>query len=477
MGPLKRGGTIAAQILIGAEDFRGVPGFVGQLDAEVRHSRFTLAKSRIKTSMPDMKKALASTAAIILLVVGLRVANQIVNRDTTDDSLSSRTQSERTGADDVSVIEAPLRTKVNNREVEGPRATHAPERLKEFMLPEVAIDGMTLDEALQKLMGVYDDACKKTGETPLRLTFDIPPGAKKKLHLRLGGRNFSSSVQLLAALSGMTAGRSGLVYRFKPLIDERKPVSRGIRVPPDLASMLGDLTGAAAAEESTPQIPVDGLFRKLIPDLDSSTRLSLTPAGILDLETTSTADAAAVSALIQGITSQRPLQHKFAAKVIDLAAGSDWTPPDVSQMSDAQLQLFMRDMAQKQGTHLRSMPMITTLGGKSGTIEMIREWVVPNDDSGEAFETHEVGQVMQIQGSPLGFGHDLAFNFTDTTGEVDSVSGKPAFAKRIDVKDTGFSSDNGTRFVVQTRPDGSRTVVLVTSSMIDATGRPVHGAD
>ena len=124
-----------------------------------------------------------------------------------------------------------------------------------------------------------------------------------------------------------------------------------------------------------------------------------------------------------------------------------------------------------------TMPSITSRGGQSGTIELIREWTVPNDDSGETLETHNVGQVMQLQGSPLGFGHDLAFNFTDTTAEVDSDTGKPNINKRIDVKDAGFSSDNGTRFVVQTRPDGSKSIVLVTSSLIDATGRPVHGAE
>ncbi len=424
-----------------------------------------------------MKNAVYGTATCMLLACGLWVGTHDGKRTGNDDSGTSRSGHQAPGSNVESETAGPHRTKLGNREPTGPRATHAPERLKDFMLPEVAIDGLTLGGALQKLKGVYDDACKKTGETPLRLTFEVPPGTTKKLHLRLGGRNFSSSVQLLAALSGMTAGRSGLVYQFKPLIDGRKPVSRGIRVPPDLASMLGELSGQSIAEESSPRIPVDGLFRKLIPGLDPSTRLSLTPAGILNLETTSTADAAAVSALIQGISSQRPLQHKFTSKVIDLAAGAEWTPPDASRMTAAQLQLFMREMAQTQGTHLRTMPSITSRAGQSGTIELTREWVVPSDDSGESFETHKVGQVMQLQASPLGFGHDLAFDFTDTSAEEDSVSGKPAFIKRIDVKDSGFSIDHGTKFVVQTRPDGSRAVVLVTSTMIDATGRPVHGAD
>ena len=434
--------------------------------------------------MPSVRKVLTGIVVLILLTVGLWVGNHGENRTKTADSISSRTKREGTESIAGSAIASPLRTKLGNREAAGPRATHAPERLKEFMLPEVAIDGLTLGEALRKLMGVYDDACKKTGETPLRLTFDIPPGTTRKLHLRLGGRNFTSSVQLLAALSGMTASRNGLAYQFKPLIDERKPLSRSIQVPPGISSLLGELSGVETAAKSpfetevTPRIPVSELVRKLISDLDPSTRLSLSASGMLNLETTSTADAAAVSALFQSLSDRKPpLQHKFSSMVVNLAAGAEWTPPDVSQMTDAQLQLFMRGMAQTQGTELTTLPSITSRKGQSGTVEIIREWIVPKDDSGEAFETHDVGQVMHIQGSALGFGHDIAFDYTDTTAEVDPETGKPDFNKRIDVKDSGFSSDNGTRFVVHARPDGSKSVVLVTSTMIDATGRPIHGAE
>lgn len=35
------------------------------------------------------------------------------------------------------------------------------------------------------------------------MTFEIPPGSTKKLHLKLCARNFNSSIQLLASFSGM----------------------------------------------------------------------------------------------------------------------------------------------------------------------------------------------------------------------------------------------------------------------------------
>ncbi len=430
-----------------------------------------------------MRRAVGGILICILLIYGLWLGSQGMTRARPDDPGFSQTKPQDTRSIGDPEISGPLQTKRGNREAAGPRATHAPGRLKEFMLPEVVIDGLTLDGALRKLMEVYNDVCEITGETPLRLTFDVPPGTTKKLNLRLSGRNFTSSMQLLAALSGMKATRSGLTYQFTPFTNERKPVSRGIRVPPDISSALSELAGQGAVAESPVsaiaalEIPVSELVRKLNLELDPSTQLSLTASGILNLETTSTADAAAVSSLIDGISSQKPIQHKFTSMVVNLAAGAEWTPPDVSQMTAAQLQLFMRGMAQTKGTELMTLPSITSRRGQSGTVEMIREWTVPNDDSGETLETHNVGQVMQLQGSPLGFGHDLAYNFTDTTAEVDPETGKPNFIKRIDVKDTGFSADNDTRFVVQTRPDGSKSIVLVTSTMIDATGRPLHGEE
>ncbi len=114
--------------------------------------------------MPEMKKAFAGTAVCILLVYGLWVGNHSGNPAGTDAPTSPPSKLEGTGSNDGPDMAGPPRTKVINREPAGPRATHSPERLKDFMLPEVAIEGLTLDEALGKLMEVYDDTCRKSGE-------------------------------------------------------------------------------------------------------------------------------------------------------------------------------------------------------------------------------------------------------------------------------------------------------------------------
>gem|GEM_PF-4640660 len=115
-----------------------------------------------------MRKICFPIAALILVVCGLWKANH--GYPESEGGITTPSRAKHPDSESISDREPSgvFRTKVANREPAGPRATHAPERLKEFMLPEVVIDGLTLGEALQKLMGVYEETCGKTGETPLR---------------------------------------------------------------------------------------------------------------------------------------------------------------------------------------------------------------------------------------------------------------------------------------------------------------------
>jgi hypothetical protein len=380
-----------------------------------------------------------------------------------------------------------FRTKSSIREIDAATATHRPERLKDFMLPEVAIDGLELEAALRKVLTAYQGACRRSGETPLALRFVVPPGNYRKLQLRLSARSFKTSVQLLATLSGMKVTRDELEYRFTKIENERKTTKRTLDVPPDFQNALHDLRqGLQVAQmqrgmqavvdpngDQTAKVPLRDAFARLGLELDPSTRLTLGADGKLAMETNNSADAAAVSTLARTLAEQQPIQQKFTTKVVELAADSEWTPPDLTQMDDTQVQLFMREMAQKQGTELMTMPSITARSGQSAAIEITRELIVPTDDAATTFETHNIGHVMHLQGSALGFGHDLALDYTNTTGDLDPATLKPVIRKQTEVKDAGFSSNGGTRFVVQTRPDGSRAIVLVTSTWIDATGRPL----
>ena len=75
---------------------------------------------------------------------------------------------------------------------------------------------------------------------------------------------------------------------------------------------------------------------------------------------------------------------------------------------------------------------------------------------------------------PLGLGHKVDVNYTDTTGSVDPATGEASITERAAIHSNGFSGDSATRVQVQTRPDGSRAVLLVTPMLTDPTGRPAR---
>lgn len=376
---------------------------------------------------------------------------------------------------------APLRTKMTHRE-STPRATHSPERLREFMLPAMVIRSLSLDAALQKLMEAYQVACMKSGETPLPLTFAIPAEASRKLTLHLPAGNFNTSVQLLATLSGMKASRQNREYRFELMGGERKDVKLDLTASLRLTEVLCEMTGEAIPDPSDPFAPAEPAARKPIRDylttlgieLDPSTQVSLGASGKLTLETTDPADAAAVAALVKAIGEVHSAQLKFTTKILELPSGTDWTPPDLSDLGEEQLQALMREMAQKKGVGLTTTPSVTARNGQGTTIENIRELISPADDSGEVFEKHDIGLVMKAKASKLGFGQEVDFKMTDTTGALDPTTGRAVINRRTNITDSGFSQDGGTRFVRQIREDGTQTLLLVTSEEIDSTGRPVR---
>ena len=400
----------------------------------------------------------------------------------TNDAISSQARSQGSDGSGNSELPGGFRTKASDRKPTGPRATHAPERLKEFILPEVAIDGLTLGEALRKLMGVYEETCKKTGETPLRLSFDLPSGNAKKLHLRLGSRNFNSSIQLLATLSRMSVSREKLEYHFKPIADERKQVTRAIRVTPDFMSKLHAQAGitsrvGSSTVEAPASVPIETSIKLSGMELDPSTRVSLSASGVLNLETTSSVDAAMISALAGTLASEKPVQHKFTSQVVEIPAGTHWTPPEVSQMTGDQVQSLIGEMAQNNAINLTNLPSITTANGYVASIEMNQGISATTDGSGVSSDEHNTNKVMHITGNSLGFGQEATVDYTDTIGALDESGKKLVLNKRTDLADSGYSSDGGSRLVVQTRADGPKTLLIVTGQLIDATGRPVHDAN
>ncbi|MES2920046.1 MAG: hypothetical protein V4819_00765 [Verrucomicrobiota bacterium] len=423
--------------------------------------------------------------ATIMLLAGLGLWLGIQGKLPPDRDIAGRNHSglHELAAAATSEGEHGFRTKASHRGAMPAAATHSPARLGEFILPPLVIEGLTLEEGLRKLLAAYQDACLKSGEASLPLTFSVPPEASRRLRVHLKSQSFRTSVRILATLAGMDANRSGLAYRFEPLTTGGKSGKETVGVSPDFQSILNEMGGAARNPSSDPFVDEPMPARKSIAEcfaalgleFDPATRVSLGASGELSFENASAADAAAIKTLAGLISSEPRVQIKFDTKIVELKAGTDWAPPDLSQMDDSQVQLLMRDFAQRAGTELQVMPSATAKNGQDTAIEITREIIYPTNDAGDVFEKRDVGHVLKIQGGQLGFGQDVSFNYTDTKLEGFDPANvkKPIFSKK-EIASSRFYNDGGTGFTLLIHSDGSKTLVLMTAQQIDATGRPIH---
>lgn len=372
----------------------------------------------------------------------------------------------------------PLRTKVVNRESESIRFTHSPERLREFMLPALDIEEMHLEAALGKLKMAYDEACRKSGETPLPLTFSINPGENRKLTVHLPVGSFKSSVQLLATLSGMKVSRKGTAYQFSPIENEQKTVHRNLEVPQNFQGALDEIAGRNEATSEDPFVEPQVSIQENLEGLgliSPSTRVSLAANGELKMESQNSADAELLSDLVRNLDDQVPIQVRHETKIVEIPSGSDWTPPENPNLTAAGMDAVMRGLAQTNGAELKTLPSITARYGQIAKIEIVRELIYPTDLSNTQFETRDIGKVLTIHTNPIAFGNEVGFDYTDTVAEsIDAAVSEAPIQTRTQMSEISYVDDAGTRMVVQTRTDGSRTVLFIGTQKIDAAGLPIE---
>lgn len=365
-------------------------------------------------------------------------------------------------------------TKVSLRGNPSAKPTHQPAQLQQFMLPNLAIENLTLAEALDKLLACYQETCLKTGETPLPLTFSIPSSADRRMTFYLDSQTFATSVKLLATLAGMKVKRVTMEYRFEPFPHGGPAGDRSIAVAPDFTESLRRFFDGPATEDSFEEpepLSVRDSFAKL--GLDPAIRLIRNSDGTLKIENASASELEKIASLASLISENKPAQLKVVAKLVELPTDSKWIAPDISQMDDAQVQAMMREFSQSQGVNLTTLPTVLSRTGHHATIEVGRELIIPTNDAGTEFESHQLGHQMSVQGSLLGFGQDISYHYTDATGGIDPATLEPVIENRVDVTSSGFTRDGSTQLSIQTRADGTRTLVMVASQQIDATGRPL----
>jgi hypothetical protein len=450
------------------------------------------------------KKHVAAAAILLIALLGLyRGVDQVVrskeatatgNRNTSSSAATDR-NNEITG----------LPTKVSDRPANsGVHATHRPDQLKQFYLPEVIIDGLPLKAALTKLQTAYEDVCRGSGEVPVRLTFVVPPEATHPLTVKTGIRNLDGAIHLLAAMSGLKVSRTGSEYAFTAPKETGEIVKKSFKLPPDFFSVPSsekddpfsapvvvpetispaDLFAGNSikdddiswenAKETARLSPTEYFASKGI-TLDPDTKLTRNPDGTLQLETTSAADRTAIEGLIGLAANDVPLQHKIETRMIQLSAGMDWTPPDTSQLDGAALTQLMRQLDQSKGVDIVVQPSITARTGQDAKIEIIREVIFPPRTPDQGYRIDNAGVVVDLRPVPYGFGHHVDLNFSEKVIVADGPESDPfQIVERTAISDSSFSGDGNSSMHVQTHPDGSRSVVVVTPTLIDATGRPLH---
>jgi len=367
---------------------------------------------------------------------------------------------------------AGFKTKLADRIETEKHRTHQPERLKDFMLPAIPINRLTLREALGILTTAYGEACQKSGESTLNLKFDIPPGTRRKLTVQLPGGNFNASVRILGALSGMNVTRDELIYRFESIKETGTPVESEIEL---TSSGLHDTLKEFANLPEGNDVSLNDCLIAMGFDLDPSTRLSFGENGcFLRVKTSSAVDHAAIEELARQITSHPAPGILTTTKTLELSAGSSFEIPETGDLDSEQLQMLMRRLAQIQGTEIRSHPSIISNNGQTSTVGLSRELVVPVNGSSTEFEKHRIGTVFDIQTDALGFGCDVNVDYTHKTADLNPDSGNPTINEPTHITDAGFSKDGRARLKVLTREDGTKTILVVTSQLIDQAGQTLR---
>lgn len=417
-----------------------------------------------------MTKWLLAVSAFVLAIACFPIVNWAVPKVMRGEF--SRSADHRTGSAPADGSAAPLKTRSSNRPLLAPRATHGPQQWRDFFLPAQEINNLTLADALNQLRTAYEATCRETGEVPLQVTFKLPPNHATRIRLKLGRRTLESSVHLLAGISKLTVRRHGREFRFTAASNQPgQPSTDALEIPPNFQAKLFPAAGnqPMSADSLRAALSAAGL------ELDPSTRLTLQPDLMLTIDTTSAADRAAISSLVESAKLDPAIQTKLTAKMLEVPADVAWNYPDGTLFNDAQTQAFFREMAQSKTVDLVTAPSVMAKPDQPATIEMIeREIFTPVKGQDTVFEAHPVGVAISLNACPLGLGHQVGVNYTNTTDGIDPATGEASITERAAIHSNGFSGDGTTRVQVQTRPDGSRAVLLVTPTLIDPTGRPVR---
>jgi hypothetical protein len=313
------------------------------------------------------------------------------------------------------------------------RALHRPEQLDDFILEKpVNIRGQGTKAALETLDRAYRETCSKAGEVPLNLSYEVPAGYDRPLSLTLGGR-FDGAVREIAATSKLELTRRGNTYRFQVPQGDDQLVQQSYSVPPDFLSRV-------SRDAYEQRLPIRVAFEKRGVAFSTATRLSLRGSQ-LGVETRDRGDAAAISGTVQAFSQDSPLQIHLDSRAFEIPAGQSWDGPANGIAGDGDVAKLRRI----SGVQEQALPAPTTRSFEPGRV------LLPEG-------------ALRFQAGLLGLGVQVKADLSQ------KIRGR----RPILISMEGQAPDGGTRIATATRPDGSRVVLALTPTIIDATGRPVN---
>jgi hypothetical protein len=322
------------------------------------------------------------------------------------------------------------------------RAIHRPDQLDDFVLKEpVDFQGLGARAALEKLDREYRETCRRAGEVPLELAYEVSAGSDQPLNFTAFSGYFEDGIREIAATSELEWERRGNTYRFHapPETRENRRLGRETHaVPPDFLSRI-------SGEPVNRRSGARGAFEKRGVSLDSSTRVTLVGSQ-LSVESRSRSDEKAISGVVKSVTSRPPLQIRVDARTFEVPPGQPWSG-------------FGREIVDDHAVAaLRRIPSV-------------KEQVISSEELfSSPLRSHESrlmklgGGTLRVEPAFLGFGIQVKAD----------LSQKPREGRPVRISMEGQTRNGSTRISTATRPDGSRVVLAVTPTIIDATGRPVR---
>jgi hypothetical protein len=322
------------------------------------------------------------------------------------------------------------------------RTVHGPGQLDEFVLEKpVDVRGLGTKAALAKLDRAYRESCRKAGEVPLELRYEVPAGYEQALNFTTAP-NFDQALSEIAASSKLEVTRRGKSYRLQAFRVPRKAdqlVETTYRVPPDFLSQV-------SRDAYDQGLPVRAAIEKRGVSLDEATRLTLrTGDSTLGVETRDRSDDAAISAMIEAMLRSTPRQIRWETRTFEIPPGQSWDGP-VDGVVEGDV---MADLRRIPGVREQ------VLTGGSPSSSPLR--------SNQPRLDPLSGGTLRSQADLLAFGIRVQAELKQQSRGNGPVS----------ILVEGQTPDGGTRIATAKRPDGSRVVLAVTPTIIDATGRPV----